>query len=82
MLSEGKMSTKNQAHGVGNDPCGQSQLKLLTLKEVAAYARVSMSTVRRWVRDEGLPFYKAGRQKRVDETELVRFLCGNELRFL
>jgi excisionase family DNA binding protein len=55
---------------------------LLTLKEVAAYARVSISTVRRWVRDEGLPFYRAGRQKRIDEKELVRFLSGAELRFL
>jgi excisionase family DNA binding protein len=82
MLSEGKMSAKNPGNGVVDGLCRQSQLKLLTLKEVAAYARVSMSTVRRWVRNEGLPAYKAGRQKRVDETELVRFLCGNELRFL
>jgi excisionase family DNA binding protein len=60
------------------EPSAQNLLKLLTLKEAAAYARVSVSTVRRWVRDEGLSFYKAGRQKRIDETELVRFLSGAE----
>jgi excisionase family DNA binding protein len=81
MLSEEKMSTKTPAALVGTDVCAQS-LKLMTLQEAAAFARVSLSTVRRWVRDEGLPFYKAGRQKRIDETELVRFLSGAELRFL
>ena len=72
------MSTKVLASVVGETPCAQSQLNLLTLKEVAAYARVSISTVRRWVRDEGLPFYKAGRQKRIDENNLVRFLSGEK----
>jgi excisionase family DNA binding protein len=60
----------------------QKQLKLLTLQEAAEYARVSISTIRRWVRDEELPVYKAGRQKRVDETELVKFLSGVEFRFI
>ena len=72
------MSTKTLANAVVEEPYAHSQLNLLTLKEVAAYARVSISTVRRWVRDEGLLFYKAGRQKRVDETELVRFLSGGK----
>ena len=54
----------------------EKQLTLLTLQEAAAYARVSISTVRRWVSGEGLPFYKAGRQKRIDEKELVKFLSG------
>jgi excisionase family DNA binding protein len=70
-----------KAKGGGAEPSAQNLLKLLTLKEAAAYARVSISTVRRWVRDEGLPFYKAGRQKRIDETELVRFLSGAECSF-
>jgi excisionase family DNA binding protein len=78
MLSEGKMSTNAPANVIGEKPCAQSQLNLLTLKEVAAYARVSLSTVRRWLRDEGLPFYKAGRQKRVDEKGLVEFLSGGK----
>jgi excisionase family DNA binding protein len=54
----------------------EKQLTLLTLQEAAAYARVSISTVRRWVSGAGLRFYKAGRQKRVDEKELVKFLSG------
>jgi excisionase family DNA binding protein len=56
----------------------QKHLNLMTLQEAAAYARVSISTLRRWVRDEGLAFYKAGRQIRIDETELVRFLSGTK----
>jgi excisionase family DNA binding protein len=76
------MPTKTPANVIGRGPSTQSQLKLMTVQEAAAYARVSVSTVRRWVRDEGLPVYKAGRQKRIDEMELVRFLSGTELRFL
>jgi excisionase family DNA binding protein len=52
------------------------QLKLLTLQETATYARVSISTVRRWIRGGELPTYTAGRQKRVDEKALVQFLSG------
>jgi excisionase family DNA binding protein len=78
MLSEGKMSTKTLANAIEEEPYAHSQLNLLTLQEVAAYARVSISTVRRWVRDEGLPFYKARRQKRVDEKKLVKFLSGEK----
>jgi excisionase family DNA binding protein len=59
-------------------PRAHRQLNLLTVQEAAIYARVSISTVRRWVRDEGLSFYQAGRQKRIDELELVRFLSGGE----
>jgi excisionase family DNA binding protein len=57
-------------------PSSQKQLTLLTLQEAAAYARVSISTLRRWVHDGELRFYKAGRQRRIDEMDLVRFLSG------
>jgi excisionase family DNA binding protein len=76
------MPTKTAANIVGTAPAAHKQLTLLTLQEAALYARVSVSTLRRWVRDEGLPFYKAGRQKRIDETELVRFLSGAELQVI
>jgi excisionase family DNA binding protein len=72
------MPKENQPNAVGTEPGAEKQLNLMTLQEAAAYARVSISTVRRWVRDEELPIYHAGRQKRVDETELVRFLSGSK----
>jgi excisionase family DNA binding protein len=70
------------ANVVGAAGAAPKQLTLMTLQEAATYARVSISTVRRWVADEGLPVYKAGRQKRIDETELVRFLSGAELQVI
>jgi excisionase family DNA binding protein len=72
------MSTKISGNVAGPQTGPQPRLNLLTLKEVAGYARVSISTVRRWVSDDGLPVYRAGRQKRVDEKELVKFLSGGE----
>jgi excisionase family DNA binding protein len=75
------MTTKTSSDG-GAEPGAQRQLNLLTLQEAAIYARVSISTVRRWVRTGELPVYHAGRQKRVNETELVKFLAGAELRVL
>jgi excisionase family DNA binding protein len=70
-----KMSTDAAESGA------QKQLNLLTLQEEDVYARVSISTLRRWVRDEGLRVYKAGRQKRIDEMDLVRFLSGTNNEF-
>lgn len=50
------------------------KLKLLTIKEAAAYARVSVSTIRRWLRGGALKSYQAGKQKSIDENELIVFL--------
>jgi excisionase family DNA binding protein len=69
------MTTKTSS-GLEAQPSAQKQLTLLTLQEAAIYARVSVSTIRRWVCDEGLRVYKAGRQIRIDEMDLVRFLWG------
>ena len=78
MNTEEKMSREISGKVVGTETSAPPQLNLLTLKDVATYARVSISTVRRWVSDEGLPVYKAGRQKRVDEKALIKFLSGGK----
>lgn len=46
---------------------------LLTVKQAAEYAIVSMATVRRWLKD-GLPHFRAGHQIRIAKEDLVNFL--------
>jgi excisionase family DNA binding protein len=59
---------------------------VLTMKEAAAYANVSEQTVKRWIRDEGLPKLQPtgrGGAVRIDPDELDDFLArdsGQRLR--
>lgn len=46
----------------------------LTLKEAAAYLRVSMSTIRRWIRKDDFPAVKAGRKYIVAKLDIPTFL--------
>ena len=52
---------------------GSRSLTLLTVKDAAVYARVSEQTIRRWI-TAGLKIYRAGRQIRIDEQDLVSFI--------
>ena len=49
-------------------------LKLLSVKDSADYAKVSTQTVRRAIKAGHLKIYRAGRQIRIDETDLVQYL--------
>jgi excisionase family DNA binding protein len=51
-------------------------LKLLTLRQAAEYAKVSIQTVRRWIEAGELKAYRAGRQIRIDESDLIRSLSA------
>jgi len=53
----------------------------MELREVAEAARVSESTVRRWLRNEELPAYRLGRQLRVRVEEFEDFLNRQWVRF-
>lgn len=44
--------------------------KLYTLREVAEYAQVSMSTIYRWIAEKKLNAFKPGGQWRVRESDL------------
>lgn len=44
--------------------------KLYTLREVAEYAQVSMSTIYRWIAEKKLKAFKPGGQWRVRESDL------------
>ncbi len=47
---------------------------LLTIAEVADRLRVNQKTIRRWIDSRELPAFKLGRQWRISEQGLRRFL--------
>ena len=53
-------------------------VELLTVRQAANFAQASQPTIRRWIRDEGLPAYrsKAKGRVRIDKADLVKFLRG------
>jgi excisionase family DNA binding protein len=51
-------------------------LRLLTVPEAAHYAKVSTQTIRRSLKAGRLKFYRAGRQIRIDESDLVNYLSS------
>jgi excisionase family DNA binding protein len=46
----------------------------LTPQEVSDLLRVSVYTVRRWIKDGNLPAYKVGRAWRIHENEMNKWL--------
>lgn len=50
----------------------------LTPQEVSELLRVSVYTVRRWIKDGDLPAYKVGRGWRISETEIDEWLRDNQ----
>jgi len=59
------------------DPEGSHSF--LTAQEVAALLRVSVYTVRRWIKKGDLPAYKVGRGWRISEPDLGRWLGRQQL---
>jgi excisionase family DNA binding protein len=51
-------------------------LKLLTVPEAALYTKVSTQTLRRAMKAGRLKFFRAGRQIRIDESDLVDYLSS------
>ena len=55
-------------------------LRFLTLQEAAVLLQVSKRTLHRMVQRNGLPAFKVGRQWRIQESELIKFVQSvNEL---
>ena len=50
------------------------ELRLLTIKEVASYCQVDEKTIRRWIAAGDLHAFRLGRQLRISEHELRRFV--------
>ena len=53
-------------------------LRFLTPKEVANMLRVSVYTVRRWIKDGSLPAHKVGRGWRISELAMSEWLRRNQ----
>lgn len=51
-----------------------TKLSLLSIRTAADYAGVSASTVRRWIKSGSLKTYRAGKQVRIDEADLIASL--------
>ena len=54
-------------------------VELLTVRQAATFAQASQPTIRRWIRAEALPAYRAkGKGRvRIDKADLVKFLRGD-----
>lgn len=57
-------------------------LRLLSVRDAAAYAKVSTQTVRRLIKAGKLKTYRMGRQIRIDESDLVHYLSSQEMKWL
>jgi excisionase family DNA binding protein len=55
------------------------EYEYLLLDEIAAIARASVDTVRRWIRSGQLPSVKPGRRRLVRRGDLERFLARDTL---
>ena len=60
-----------------------SQVRLLTVQEVAAWAKVSTKTVYRWISDSKIPAIRFGsRTYRISERDLIDYLENSGYYFL
>lgn len=62
-------------------PVVTTPVELLTVRQAATFAQASQPTIRRWIRAEGLPAYRAKEKGRVriDKADLVKFLKGEAI---
>ena len=49
--------------------------RLLTIRDVADLAGVSIMTVRRWIYEHGLQIHRLGRLVRISQADLAAFLA-------
>ena len=53
----------------------QTGSRLLTIRDVADLAGVSIMTVRRWIYEHDLPIHRLGRLVRISQADLAAFLA-------
>jgi len=57
---------------------GETPMKILTVKETADALKVRPQWVYRMIRNDGLPCIRLGRQVRVDEDSLKKWLTAHQ----
>lgn len=70
------MMETNDLPESGEQTQARGGLCLISIREAAAYAKVSATTVRRWIASGALKVYRAGRQIRINESDLIAFLSA------
>lgn len=63
---------------VTNTRQATEHLAFLTPEEVSEMLRVSVYTVRRWIKEGSLPAYKVGRGWRISEMAISEWLSRNQ----
>lgn len=48
-------------------------VELMTVAQAATFAQISQSTIRRWIRCEGLAAYRSKGRVRIDKVDLMKF---------
>ena len=48
--------------------------KYLTVREASKFLKISISTLNRFIKQEGIPSYKVGRRRLFDKDELVEWV--------
>ena len=74
MITSIRLTKRSDAPAQNRDRTQSRSLKPLSVQESADYAKVSTQTVRRAIKAGHLKTYRAGRQLRIDETDLVQYL--------
>lgn len=88
MLNLNRKKTANPAQplpkATTSVPVVGMPIELLTVRQAAIFAQVSQPTIRRWIREEGLPAYRSKERGRVriDKADLLKFLKGEANRSL
>lgn len=75
------MAQDTKKHGTPNVSQQQimGNIDLLLVKEVATMARVSISTVRFWMREGRLRSIRPGRRRMVFRSDLIAFLASGSV---
>ena len=74
-----KIIGKSGASGQGLKGTPQRSLRLMSVRGVANYCRVSPQSVRRMIKSGKLKSYRIGRQIRIDEADLIANITAQEL---
>lgn len=65
---------------MSNEPENATPEKWVNLEDIAAHLSVSDDTVRTWVKDGKLPFYRAGKRYKFKITEVDKWVREGKIK--
>jgi excisionase family DNA binding protein len=69
-----KITRRVAASGPRLDSTPRSPRNLRSIKDAALFCKVSTQTIRRAIKSGHLQIYRAGKQIRIDEADLIKYL--------